>query len=208
MSNMSKVILAIDTATSRTSVGVYSGDIEVFSAFHDGATAHGQLLPRLVAQALAQCTKKSMEISEVVVGMGPGPFTGLRVGIVFAQTFAAARNIACIGICSLDAIVVSEGDIGDLGHIGEASYIVATDARRNEIYWAQYQGKKRVDGPHVSSAISIKEKRLPLLGFSLSDGPYFPSSAKLAELADDLKSHINEPMYLRRPDALPISERK
>ncbi len=196
---MSKVILAIDTATSRTSVGVYSGDIEVFSSFHDGATAHGQALPRLVAQALAQCTKKSMEISEVVVGMGPGPFTGLRVGIVFAQTFAAARNITCIGICSLDAIVVSEGEI---------SYIIATDARRKEIYWAQYQDKKRVDGPHVSSAISIKEKKLPLLGFSLSDGAYFPSPAKLAELADDLESHINEPMYLRRPDALPISERK
>lgn len=208
MSTMHKVILAIDTATSRTSVGVYSGGGEIFSGYHAGATAHGQFLPKLVAEALDHCKKKSIEISEVVVGMGPGPFTGLRVGIVFAQTFAAARNITCIGICSLDAIIVSKSDLGMVGNIDSADYIVATDARRNEIYWAQYHGKKRIDGPHVSSAISIKEKIIPQLGFSLSDGEFFPSPVKLAELAGDVTLHVNEPIYLRRPDALPISERK
>ena len=79
---MSKV-LAIDTSTSRTSVAIIDGDRVVFSGHRDGATAHGPSLPALVQEALA-----ISEVDEVVVGMGPGPFTGLRVGIAFAQSFA------------------------------------------------------------------------------------------------------------------------
>jgi len=92
--------LVIDTSTNRTSVGLFSGNELIYSGFHDGATAHAEALPRLVSEAL----KVSNDIDQVVVGMGPGPFTGLRVGIVFAQTFAAARNIQWRGACSLDAI--------------------------------------------------------------------------------------------------------
>ncbi|MEY2872226.1 MAG: hypothetical protein RL526_366, partial [Actinomycetota bacterium] len=92
--------LVIDTSTNRTSVGLFSGNELIYNGFHDGATAHAEALPRLVSEAL----KVSNDIDQVVVGMGPGPFTGLRVGIVFAQTFAAARNIQWRGACSLDAI--------------------------------------------------------------------------------------------------------
>ena len=94
--------LVIDTSTHRTSVGLFRGTIELFTGFHDGATAHAEALPKLVKEALAI----SNEINQVIVGMGPGPFTGLRVGIVFAQTFAHAREIPWIGACSLDAIDV------------------------------------------------------------------------------------------------------
>jgi tRNA threonylcarbamoyl adenosine modification protein YeaZ len=92
---MSKV-LAIDTSTSRTSVAIIQDGKVVFSGFRDGATAHGPSLPALVQEALAVS-----DVDEVVVGMGPGPFTGLRVGIAFAQSFALARQIPVRGVCSL-----------------------------------------------------------------------------------------------------------
>ena len=100
---MSKV-LAIDTSTSRTSVAIIDGDTIVFSGFRDGATAHGPSLPALVQEALAVS-----DVAEVIVGMGPGPFTGLRVGIAFAQSFALAREIPVRGVCSLDAIAAQIG---------------------------------------------------------------------------------------------------
>jgi tRNA threonylcarbamoyl adenosine modification protein YeaZ len=76
-------VLAIDTSTSRTSVAIIQDGKVLYSDFKDGATAHGPSLPALVQEALAVS-----DVDEVVVGMGPGPFTGLRVGIAFAQSFA------------------------------------------------------------------------------------------------------------------------
>ena len=96
------ISLAIDTSTSRTIVGVIDGDKVLFEKFHEGATDHGRALSQLVAEAL----KVSAPPQQVVVGMGPGPFTGLRVGISFAHTFGLARNIPVIGVCSLDAIAI------------------------------------------------------------------------------------------------------
>ena len=89
---MSKV-LAIDTSTSRSCVAVIDGANVLYSGFRDGATAHGPSLPALVQEALAMS-----DVDEVVVGMGPGPFTGLRVGIAFAQSFALAREIPVRGV--------------------------------------------------------------------------------------------------------------
>jgi tRNA threonylcarbamoyl adenosine modification protein YeaZ len=97
------ISLAIDTATSRTIVGVVDNGNVVFEDFHEGATDHGKAISQLVARAL----KSSKLIDQVVIGMGPGPFTGLRVGITFAQSFALARSIPWIGVCSLDAILNS-----------------------------------------------------------------------------------------------------
>ena len=114
---MSK-ILAIDTSTSRTSVAIIEADSVLFSGFRDGATAHGPSLPALVQEALA-----ISDIDEVVVGMGPGPFTGLRVGIAFAQSFALASEIPVRGVCSLDAIAAQ---------VQEVDFIVTVDARRKE----------------------------------------------------------------------------
>jgi tRNA threonylcarbamoyl adenosine modification protein YeaZ len=174
--------LVIDTATDRTSCALFINDELAFYEFHDGATEHAEALPKLVANALLE----SNQIDQVIVGMGPGPFTGLRVGIVFAQTFAKARNIPCLGVCSLDGISVSEND-----------YIVATDARRKEIYWARYQAGKRIAGPFVTSPSELSNEKV----FGI-DEPIYPNpkSAKSAP--------ISEPLYLRRPDALPTSERK
>ena len=119
------ISLAIDTATSRTIVGVIEDGKVLFEAFHNGATEHGFAITELVMKALEICPKPD----QVVVGMGPGPFTGLRVGIAFAHSFALARGIPVRGVCSLDAIAAQ---------IQESDFIITVDARRKEVYWARY----------------------------------------------------------------------
>ena len=172
--------LAIDTSTSRTIVGIIDGDEVIFEKFHDGATDHGRALSQLVAEAL----KVSRPPKQVVVGMGPGPFTGLRVGISFAHTFGLARNIPVIGVCSLDAIAIDKSE-----------YTVAIDARRKEIYWARYKDGVRIEGPSVNKPAEVD-------GFIID---HYPDMKKLVELS--ASQSVTEPMYLRRPDAVPTAER-
>ncbi len=172
--------LAIDTSTSRTIVGIIDGDNVLFEKFHEGATDHGRALSQLVAEALMV----SHPPKQVVVGMGPGPFTGLRVGISFAHAFGLARNIPVIGVCSLDAIAIDESE-----------YTVAIDARRKEIYWARYRDGVRIEGPSVSKPAEVD-------GFIIDQ---YPNMRKLVELSGS--QNVTEPLYLRRPDAVPTAER-
>ena len=174
------ISLAIDTATSRTIVGIIAGDKVLFEAFHEGATEHGFAITELVMKALQVCPQPD----QVVVGMGPGPFTGLRVGITFAHSFAMARKIPVIGVCSLDAIEIKESE-----------YTVAIDARRKEIYWAKYKDGLRISGPAVSKPAEVDN-------FIIDQ---YPNLQKLVVLSTS--QNVTEPMYLRRPDAVPTAER-
>ena len=175
------ISLAIDTSTSRTVVGLLDGEKVLFESFAEGATDHGRAVSELVAQALLN----NPAPEEVVVGMGPGPFTGLRVGIAFARTFALAREIPVVGVCSLDAI-----------ETGKSDYTVAIDARRKEIYWARYEGGRRVEGPSVSKPDEVSDFIIDL----------YPNVPSLVALSKD--QNVLEPFYLRRPDAVPTAERK
>ena len=177
---MSKV-LAIDTSTSRTSVAIIEGAKVLYSGFRDGATAHGPSLPALVQEALAVS-----DVDEVVVGMGPGPFTGLRVGIAFAQSFALARQIPVRGVCSLDAIATQ---------IQEADFIVTVDARRKEVYWARYTNGVRVSEPAVNFPADVTGAPI--------HADLFPNMVSLTILP----GNITEPIYLRRPDAVATADR-
>jgi tRNA threonylcarbamoyl adenosine modification protein YeaZ len=183
------ISLVIDTATNRTSVALFDGNQLLYNGFHDGATAHAEVLPKLVKETL----DINNGIDEVIVGMGPGPFTGLRVGITFAQTFAHARDIPWRGACSLDAIDVDS-----------SSYIVTSDARRKEVYWAKYEDGVRVEGPSVSTPESLVYRNESKFGFAFTEALY-PSMAML--IAKSRTAPISEPLYLRRPDAVPTSER-
>jgi tRNA A37 threonylcarbamoyladenosine modification protein TsaB len=107
------------------------------------------------------------------------------VGITFARSFAMARNIPVIGVCSLDAISIDQSD-----------YTVAIDARRKEIYWASYKDGQRIAGPEVSKPAEVS-------GFIIDR---YPDLQKLVALST--AENISEPMYLRRPDAVPTAERK
>jgi tRNA threonylcarbamoyl adenosine modification protein YeaZ len=191
--------LIIDTATSRTSVGLFEGGAPLFAGRKDGATAHGQALPQLVSAAL----EVGKPISQVLIGMGPGPFTGLRVGIAFAQVFSQARKIPLLGISSLDGIV--SGVVG--------RYIVATDARRKEIYWAEFDSGKRVSEPKVSKPDFVRELGLPvygegaqLYGFEADIDMTHPNPL-LMLAALEWADRVELPMYLRKPDALTVEER-
>jgi tRNA threonylcarbamoyl adenosine modification protein YeaZ len=174
-------VLAIDTSTSRTSVAIIEADTVIFSGFLDGATAHGPSLPALVQEALAVS-----EVNEVVVGMGPGPFTGLRVGIAFAQSFALARDIPVRGVCSLDAIAAQ---------INEKDFIVTVDARRKEVYWARYTDGVRVGEPAVNFPADVSGAPI--------HADLFPNMQALV----NLPGNIAEPIYLRRPDAVATADR-
>ena len=178
---MSKV-LAIDTSTSRSCVAIIDGADVLYSGFKDGATAHGPSLPALVQEALAVSN-----VDEVVVGMGPGPFTGLRVGIAFAQSFALAREIPVRGVCSLDAIAAQ---------IQEKDFIITVDARRKEVYWARYTDGVRVGNPAVNFPADVSGTQI------FAD--LFPDMVALV----NLPGNIIEPLYLRRPDAVATVDRR
>lgn len=169
-------ILAIDTSTSRTSVAIIAAGAVVYVGHRDGATAHGPSLPALVQEALAQS-----DVDEVVVGMGPGPFTGLRVGIAFAQSFALARKIPVRGVCSLDAIAAQ---------IDDRDFIVTVDARRKEVYWARYINGVRSGQPAVNFPADV------------SGAPIYADLFVDMNALVQLTGDITEPIYLRRPDAV------
>jgi tRNA threonylcarbamoyl adenosine modification protein YeaZ len=177
---MSKV-LAIDTSTSRTSVAIIENGTVVYSSFRDGATAHGPSLPALVQEALS-----ISDVDEVVVGMGPGPFTGLRVGIAFAQSFALARQIPVRGVCSLDAIAAQ---------IKENDFIITVDARRKEVYWARYTNGVRISDPAVNFPADVSGATI--------HADLFPDMVSLSSLS----GNITVPIYLRRPDAVATVDR-
>ncbi len=175
------IALAIDTSTSRTCVAVIDDGEILWSGFQDGATEHGPALPALVEKGI-----KGFVIDEVVVGMGPGPFTGLRVGIAFAQSFALARDISCRGVCSLDAIAAQ---------IKEKDFIVTVDARRKEVYWARYTDGLRIGDAAVNFPADVTGAAIY--------ADLFPDMKALVALA----GNITEPMYLRRPDAVATADR-
>ncbi|CAB4963739.1 unannotated protein [freshwater metagenome] len=175
-------ILAIDTSTNRTSVAIVDGEKVLFSESHDDPLAHGEVLPKLVARALAVESK----IDLVAVGMGPGPFTGLRVGIVFAQSFALARGIEWKGAASLDVIAAA---------ISQPEFIATIDARRKEVFWAKYVKGARQGEIEVISPLSLPTD-IPIHN-NLTPDPVL--LAKLALTSEN----VAEAIYVRRPDAHP-----
>ena len=192
--------LVLDTSTPAVTAGLV--DLEdlrvVAEAVEVDARRHGELLALNVQRVLAHGTPGT-----VVVGVGPGPFTGLRVGIVTAAAFAEARGLPVHGVCSLDGLAAP--GVG-----------VVTDARRKEVYWAAYgDDGTRVDGPHVAKPDVAREALegrtvvgdgAQLYGFATQDAPRYPRVAALARAS--LTQHLPlTPLYLRRPDAVELAAR-
>jgi tRNA threonylcarbamoyl adenosine modification protein YeaZ/ribosomal-protein-alanine acetyltransferase len=181
-----KRALTIDTSTNHTIVGVVEGKEVIWSESIEGATSHGGALGELVSKAEGLAT-----VDHVIVGMGPGPFTGLRVGIIFAQGFAKARAIPCIGVVSLDAIAYS------LEFSKEIT--ISIDARRKERYWARYDQS----GERISEISVSKVDEVPR---GIVDE--YPTPIGLLRAANHPRSIRTEPLYLRKPDAAlkPLTE--
>ncbi|MGY1770704.1 tRNA (adenosine(37)-N6)-threonylcarbamoyltransferase complex dimerization subunit type 1 TsaB [Blastococcus sp. SYSU D00813] len=201
------LVLALDTATPTLLAGLArrspDGGVEVLAerAVASG-TRHAELLTPAIAGVLADAGLALADVEAVVTGLGPGPFTGLRVGVVTAAALADARGLPVVGVCSLDAI-------------GSGARTVVTDARRKEVYWATYDASgARVDGPGV---VRPEAARLtgPLTGdpaFAERLGaPVTPAEVTTAGLLRAAGPQLDDPssagplvpLYLRRPDATP-----
>ncbi|ADU47532.1 tRNA (adenosine(37)-N6)-threonylcarbamoyltransferase complex dimerization subunit type 1 TsaB [Intrasporangium calvum] len=219
------LILGIDTSTTAISVALHDGDRVVAEATTLDARAHAEHLAPGIRAALDEAGAEPRDVTGVVVGIGPGPFTGLRVGIVSGRTFAFALGLPVHGLCSLDALAHEAWQSGHRGGL-----LVATDARRKEVYAAEFvldaAGLTRVAGPVVSRAAELDEswRALPVAGRGpllypadlarSADGAGGPSGIRLpldvsaGALADLAVLRLAagdpldglEPLYLRRPD--------
>jgi tRNA threonylcarbamoyl adenosine modification protein YeaZ len=216
------LLLAIDTSTTAISVALHDGTDVLTEVSTLDAKAHAEYLAPNIRTVLAEAEASTADVTEVVVGIGPGPFTGLRVGIVTAHTFAFALGLPVHGVCSLDALAHDHWLRSD-ARAGEL--LVATDARRKEVYAAHYLltevGAVRHAEPVVSRAADLDAalRGLPTAGRgpllypeALPHGvePLDVSAGALADLAVR-RLHAGEaldglePMYLRRPDVAPTA---
>ncbi|PKV87320.1 tRNA (adenosine(37)-N6)-threonylcarbamoyltransferase complex dimerization subunit type 1 TsaB [Streptomyces sp. TLI_146] len=204
------LLLAVDTATPAVTVALHDGTDVVAETSRVDARRHGELLLPAVHQVLGDAGRTLDAVTGLVVGVGPGPYTGLRVGLVTAATFGSVLGVPVHGLCTLDGLAYASGI--------EEPFVVATDARRKEVYWARYDDfRTRVSEPSVDRPADIAEQvaGLPVVGagallypevFPDARGPEHQSAAALAALAAERLAAGEEflaplPLYLRRPDA-------
>ncbi|WP_418958592.1 tRNA (adenosine(37)-N6)-threonylcarbamoyltransferase complex dimerization subunit type 1 TsaB [Streptomyces tritici] len=204
------LLLALDTATPAVTAALHDGDSVVAESSRVDARRHGELLLPAVDAVLKEAGRTLADVTGVVVGVGPGPYTGLRVGLVTASTFASALGVPVHGLCTLDGLAYASG-------LTEP-FVVATDARRKEVYWARYDDfRTRVSEPSVDRPADIAERvaGLPVVGagallypdvFPDARDPEHQSAAALAARAAEVLAEGGEfldplPLYLRRPDA-------
>lgn len=208
---MKDVTLAVDTSHD-VRVGVARGGQILASAAYDDTRAHVEQLVPLLQQAVTEAGVALDEVGTVVIGMGPGPFTGLRVGIVAGRTLAAVLGAATHGICSLDVMALEHAPAAT----GE--FVVASDARRKELYWARYDAAGVRQGePQVTAPGELPE--LPLIGPGAAvypevvggravAGPTMINPGLMAARGPEIASAGEAALYLRRPDAAEPTRRK
>jgi tRNA threonylcarbamoyladenosine biosynthesis protein TsaB len=209
------VLLSFDTATPLVSVALHDGHEVVAERPSDHPMKHGEQLAPLIASVLADAGVVRQDLTAIAVGVGPGPFTGLRVGLVTARTLAHVLDIPVYGVCSLDVIAVEAVDTGTV----RGEFMVATDARRKEVYVATYDEQgRRTDGPHVVKPAAAATA-LPVAGdgarlyaeaFPHAVAPNRPSAGWLARVVTEERAVLldPDPLYLRRPDAVENAHRK
>ncbi|GAO09470.1 putative tRNA threonylcarbamoyladenosine biosynthesis protein [Streptomyces lydicamycinicus] len=206
------LLLALDTATPAVTVALHDGTRVLAESRQVDARRHGELLLPAVDRVLAEAGHKLDAVSDIVVGVGPGPYTGLRVGLVTAATFGSVLGVPVHGLCTLDGIAHASG-------LTEP-FVVATDARRKEVYWARYaDARTRLTDPAVDRPADLADQvaGVPAVGAGAvlydtvftgvrREAPEHQSAGALADLAA-LKLAAGEellppqPLYLRRPDA-------
>jgi len=130
-------VLSIDTSAA-VAVALVSDDGGRLAARSvDERRRHAEQLAPMIEEVLAEAGLTRSDVTAVVAGTGPAPFTGLRVGLVTARTLALALGVPVLGVPSLDALAVQA--VADLGLAPDDEVLVVTDARRREVYWARYR---------------------------------------------------------------------
>ena len=205
------MLLALDTSTPLVSVALAQDGEVLTAATSARPMQHGEQLAPMISRALADVGALRQDVTAVAVGVGPGPYTGLRVGIVTARTFALVLGVPTYGVCSLDVLAAAAVDAGAGAGVGEP-FLATSDARRKELFWAAYdEDGARTDGPWVGRPESLPDDLLvvgaaPELyasAFARTSGPTRPDAATLARVVTEERAELldPEPLYLRRPDA-------
>ena len=211
------MILGIDTSSAATSVAVIAGEVVLAERLHVDARRHAEVFAPLLDQVLAEVGAEG--IDAVACGVGPGPYTGLRVGIAGALALGAVRQVPVHGVCSLDAVAAA----AQQDRPGQG-VTVAVDARRSEVYWAEYDAAgQRVRGPRVSTADVLPPDavgdlphaawiaRCAARALAAGDRPalvelpldvHGEDTGSTADALAGARLLLPRPLYLRRPDAV------
>ncbi|MFV2083289.1 tRNA (adenosine(37)-N6)-threonylcarbamoyltransferase complex dimerization subunit type 1 TsaB [Micromonospora sp. LOL_021] len=232
------LVLVLDSSTPAVTAALaeITDDVRLLASRRTvDARAHGELLSPQIAACLAEFGATAADLTAVVAGLGPGPFTGLRVGLVTAASMAHALDIPTYGVNSLDALGRAAGtDLAGSDAAGSDAatgrVLAATDARRREIYWAVYAADgRRLTDPAVGAPAAVAGALAGLgvttavgdgalryaepLGVPVRPEPRYPDPLPLARLAADrvraaAPTEPLTPCYLRRPDAVAAAGRK
>ena len=208
------LLLAFDTATPAVTVALHDGQRVLAETATVDARRHGELLAPAIAKVIADAGAEQRDLTAIAVVVGPGPFTGLRVGLVTARVYGRTLDLPVYGVCTLDVLARAAAPAA-----AGREYLAVTDARRKELYWARYAGTgERLAGPSVDRPADIPAG-LPVAGQAVSlypdqlgepIWPEHPSAAVLSTLvaealtaspATPVELLPPEPLYLRRPDA-------
>ncbi len=205
------LLLALDTSTPAVSVALCRDGEALATETVVDARRHGELLAVGVDAVLRRAGVQPADLDAVAAGVGPGPYTGLRVGLMTARALGHALGIPVLGVCSLDVLAA------EAARSIEGEFVVASDARRKEVYWARYRGGIRVDGPGVDLP-AVAAYAGPTVGYGAelypdafpdARAPRYPSAAELgAFVAAGGATLPPDPLYLRRPDAVEPGARK
>jgi tRNA threonylcarbamoyl adenosine modification protein YeaZ len=213
------LVLALDTATPASTAALVEVTADGLRGVAERRTvdprAHGEKLAPEIAATLAEAGVRPADLTAIVAGTGPGPYTGLRVGLATAVSMAQALGIPAYGVCSLDGLGRAAGP----GRV-----LVATDARRREVYWATYVDGVRSFGPEVGKPAEVTGdyervagegglKYADTFGVPVEEHLLYPPGAALVALAAErireaAPSEPLTPLYLRRPDAVEPAGRK
>jgi tRNA threonylcarbamoyl adenosine modification protein YeaZ len=223
------LLLALDTSGAAITVALHDGRAVLAERSVPDARRHAELLAPTIEATLAQAGTDRARLTGIVVGVGPGPFTGLRVGLVTARVLGATLSLPVHGICSLDGLAADAELTGD--------FLVATDARRREVHWARYRREPsspgwvaavRIEGPQVGRPDDVPRHGLPVVGrgaalYPDALGPaHDPLDVRAGALAGLAAAALQpdadaatrtlllppDPLYLRRPDAAEPGPRK
>lgn len=209
------LVLAFDTATPAVTVAVCEGDRVLAEHSTVDARRHGELLAPAIEQVMSAAGLRPADLELVAVGVGPGPFTSLRVGVVTARTLGAVLGVKVRGVCTHDAMALEAVQLDPA--LAEQPFLVATDARRREVYWARYEGGVRVEGPAVTKPADLGWTG-PVVGHGATRypnelpvvrAPEHVSARWVAAYAVSGAPTLEPvPLYLRRPDATPAAAPK
>lgn len=203
------LVLALDTSTV-VNVGLAQGERALATATVADQMAHAEQLMPLISDCLDDAGVRPGDLDRLIVGLGPGPFTGLRVGVATAQVLSYVLELELRGLCSLDVLAAQ------FAGASPGDFVVATDAKRREVYWAAYSADGvRLCAPSVSLPSDVP--RLPAIGpaadlypdqLQAVPGPRAMDPGVLATRGSTLPDAGHEPLYLRHPDATELTRPK